>query len=35
MQLPAPRGPLTERLQQAWKDLVGLDYVAQHTRFAD
>jgi branched-chain amino acid aminotransferase len=31
---PRVPGPVTERLQQAWKDLVGLDFVAQHARFA-
>jgi len=31
---PRVPGPVTEQLQRAWKDLVGLDFVAQHTRFA-
>jgi branched-chain amino acid aminotransferase len=30
---PRVPGPVTEQLQRAWKDLVGLDFVAQHTQF--
>ncbi len=31
---PRVPGPITQRLQRAWQELVGLDFVAQYTQFA-